>query len=383
MCAKLLLPQEDQPLNPIFRKIGVVSMRRVFRSVEQPDRDRPGYFTVRKFLDLLKIAKTINSQRAARAYRRIESQQLLDTTAVYDRISQVEKRPLAVQSLQSQIVEKIRTGKRPQLKVPDNMENWFILRLGPKAKLKEALAALEKISIIQKASLDFPIKPAQLNDPEWNDQWGLDNTGTFQGTGGGVAGFDIKIESAWSAITPQQSVVVAVIDDGFKEDLNELSNRLWTNSGETQNGLDDDCNGYIDDVHGVTTYDRFAIDYSSSPACSVSPGGPSAPLGTHGTKVAGVIAAEANNGYGIAGTAGTDNVQLMNLALGIYSGREWPPGWSEVAEALFYAISPVFDVNSSVRGADIVNMSFISSCATPLTIEAIYAALDNGLILVA
>lgn len=375
--------KKTSPLNQIFKRIGVVSMRRVFRSVEQPDRDQRGYFTVRKFKDLLKIAKKINSQRAARAYRRIESPQLLDTIAADERISQIEKHLLADRSLQSQILEKIRAGKRPQLKVPENMENWFILRLSPEAKVEQSFRALKKISVIQRVSFDFPIKPAQPNDPEWNDQWGLSNTGTFQGTGGGVAGFDINIESAWSAITPQQSVVVAVIDDGFKEDLNELSNRLWTNSGETQNGLDDDCNGYIDDIHGVTTYDRYAIDYSSSPACSVSPGGPSAPLGTHGTKVAGVIAAAANNGYGIAGTAGTDNVQLMNLALGIYSGREWPPGWSEMAEALFYAISPTFDVSSSVRGADIVNMSFDSGCSGYLMIEAIYAALDSGLILVA
>jgi hypothetical protein len=371
-------------LNHAFRKIGVVSMRRVFRSVEQPVRDRPGYFTVHKFKDLLQIAKKMNPVRSSRAYRVKALTPVLDKTTAQERIPEVGKISRVELSRGSQLGE-IRTFEDSIPEVPDNMENWFILRLAPKVNAQQALKVIEKLSVVEKVSLDFPAKPAQINDPEWNDQWGLRNTGTFQGVTDGLTGFDINIQAAWAVPAQPLPVIVAVMDTGFNESLNELSSRLWTNSGEgsVANGQDDDCNGYIDDIHGVTTYDRFAVDYSASPACSVSPGGPSMVLGAHGTAVAGVIAAQTNNSYGIAGTAGTDNVQLMNIALGPFSGREWPPGWSDFAEGLFYAISPTFQENSRVRGADIVNMSLLYGCGGYLMYEAIYASLDAGLILVA
>jgi hypothetical protein len=371
-------------LNHAFRKIGVVSMRRVFRSVEQPVRDRPGYFTVRKFKDLLQIAKKMNPVRAARAYRVKAITPVLDRATARERMPEVGGIGRVELSKGSQLGEAY-TFEDSIYKVPDNMENWFILRLAPKVDAQQALKVIEKLSVVEKVSLDFPAKPAQINDPEWNDQWGLRNTGTFQGVADGLTGFDINIQAAWAVPPQPRPAIVAVMDTGFNERLNELSGRLWTNSGEgtVANGIDDDCNGYIDDIHGVTTYDRFAIDYSASPACSVSPGGPSMALEAHGTAVAGIIAAQTNNSYGIAGTAGTDNIQLMNIALGPFSGREWPPGCSDFAEGLSYAISPSFQENSTVRGADIVNMSLLYYCGTYLMFETVSAALDAGLILVA
>ena len=393
-------------LNHVLREIGAVSMRRVFRSLEQPDSSRPGYFTVRKFKDVLEAAKAANSKRTARAYT---WKDLNEERAAreypgpvripfsiegmgIERILERESLKAAKPSAYDEAARRAGLLEPTDMRVPDNMENWFLLRLKPGVDLHAALARLQQLSTLQRASLDYPFRPAQVNDPEWNDQWGLRNSGTFQGSGGGVAGFDIGIVDAWNSPPAAQPIIVAVIDTGIKEDLNEFAGRFWSNEcgpGETPsldrceiagNGLDDNCNGYIDDVHGITTYDRFAIDYSASPACSVSPGGPSTALDPHATGTAGVIAAATNNSAAIAGTAGTDPVELMNIALGRFSGRLWPPGWSEFAEAMFYAISPMPD--GSTRGADIVNMSVITSSCGYLGFESIYAALDAGLILV-
>ena len=374
-------------LNHVFRKHGVVSMRRVFRMVERRVPDQPGTFIVRPFEDFLDFAKQANPQRAARRYHRVETLPtgLLPDSLDPDRAMRAEEL-LDGLSVRERILGNARTGEGYEITVADNMENWFILRLRPGVSPNEVLAALENRSTIQRASLDYPLKMATL-DTEWDDQWGLKNNGTFRGAGGGVAGFDINIEPAWGAGSPTQPVVVSVIDTGINEALGEISPRLWTNPGETpDNDVDDDCNGYVDDVHGITTFDRFAINYGIGQPCTSVPGGPAEVFTTHGTKMAGVIAAMADNNVGIAGTAGTDNVQLMNIALGTLSDRLWPPGFSDFAEALAYSISPSFPDTGAAGaavGADIVNMSFSAGGANWLAVETTIAALDAGLILVA
>lgn len=387
--------QKRSSLHHVLREIGTISMRRVFRSLEQPDRTRRGYFTVRRFNDVVDAAKKANPRRTARAYSWTElvqehrareyalpgqSLSISEGVAVDRGAESLRPARPPVSAEAARLADLL---QRKPARGRDNMENWFVLRLRPGVDLRAALARLEQLAIVQRASLDYPFRPAQVDDPEWDDQWGLRNTGTFQNDTGGLAGFDIGIEDAWAVSPTGESVTVAVIDTGINEDLDEFETRLWTNPGESptgQAGVDDDCNGYVDDVHGITTYDRFLIDYGDNTGCSVSPGGPSMALDPHATTVAGIIAARTNNGAGIAGTAGTDPVELMNLTLGTLSGRQWPPGWSEFAEAMFYAISPKPD--GSVPGADVVNMSILASACSYLGFQSIYAALDSGLILV-
>jgi subtilisin family serine protease len=328
--------KEKSVLREAFRGIGVVSMERVLRSAEVPDRSRPGFFRVRSFAHMLADAKRRHPRRAARAY--------------------------------------------PDLVVPANMENWFLLRLTPESALEHAVEVLGSRAAVQAVSADYPLR-VTTNEDEYGDQWGLENDGLFQGTSGGAVGFDIDVETAWAAGPPQAPVRVAVIDTGFKEDLDDLENRLWTNTADPpgdedgDGNADDDCNGYVDDVHGITTYGRWEIDYGAS--CAVSPGGPSVPHGVHGTHVAGVIAAEADNGptAGIAGTAGTDPVELMNVAVGWCSPQAASgSGSAELAEGIWYATD---------KGADIANISLGARGMPLLLHEYVVAALDAGVVLVA
>ncbi|HJN67787.1 MAG TPA: S8 family serine peptidase, partial [Pirellulales bacterium] len=129
-------------------------------------------------------------------------------------------------------------------------------------------------------------------DPSFTSLWGLNNTGQT----GGVADADIDATEAWD-IQTGNNVVVGIIDTGIDYTHPDLIDNMWVNPGEiASNGLDDDGNGYIDDVYG---YD-FAYG-DSDPYDGHS----------HGTHVAGTIAASGNNGQGVVGV--NWDAQLMAL----------------------------------------------------------------------
>jgi subtilisin family serine protease len=110
---------------------------------------------------------------------------------------------------------------------------------------------------------------------------------------------------AWSEGTPHTPVTVAIFDDGAYIDHEDLRNQLWTNETEAhgKSGVDDDGNGYVDDVHGWNFVD-------DSP--DVSPEGECRGRISHGTLMASLIAAQRNNGVGIA-AAGSDGARIMIL----------------------------------------------------------------------
>ena len=121
------------------------------------------------------------------------------------------------------------------------------------------------------------------NDPSFGDLWGLHNTGQS----GGTAGADISATSAWDVTTGSSDVIVGVIDTGVDYNHPDLAANIWTNPNEIAgNGLDDDGNGYVDDIHGIN-----AITNSGNPMDDHD----------HGTHVSGTIGAVGNNGVGVAG----------------------------------------------------------------------------------
>jgi subtilisin family serine protease len=164
------------------------------------------------------------------------------------------------------------------------------------AKLGQSLLSEPGIRYVEANSVlrAVDMNPTSVNDPQFGEQYGLNNTGQS----GGIAGFDIAAPVAWQTTQGNKSVLVAVVDTGIDHQHPDLKNNIWTNPGESgldvhgkdrkSNGLDDDQNGYVDDYRG---WDFVANDNDPMDDNGHS----------HGTHCAGVIGAESNNLTGIAG----------------------------------------------------------------------------------
>jgi subtilisin family serine protease len=182
---------------------------------------------------------------------------------------------------------------------------------------------------------------AGSEDPRIGDQWALQGDAPM-GT-----------ESAWRQTTGAD-VTVAVIDSGVDLGHPDLSPNLWTNPGEVPgNGVDDDGNGYVDDVHG---YDFVGGD-----------GDPQDENG-HGTHVAGIIGARGGNGIGGAGVAW--RVKLMAVRVLDADARGTT---TSVADGIRYAVA---------NGARIVNLSLAGPSSTPELEDAVRLAQDHGVLIV-
>lgn len=149
---------------------------------------------------------------------------------------------------------------------------------------------------------EMPLQNERLsyvpNDPRLGEQWHYNNTGQT----GGTAGADIKLFFAWDIQKGSPDVIVSIHDGGIDAAHSDLSDNMWVNTAEFNGttGIDDDNNGYIDDIYGYNLADGTG---------NILPG-------DHGTHVAGTVAAATNNGVGVAGVAGgsgaQDGVRLMS-----------------------------------------------------------------------
>ena len=203
---------------------------------------------------------------------------------------------------------------------------------------------------VEYANPDWEVYPSVIpNDPLYTSQWGHNNTGqmlsydwsVFAHTGPpvGTVGFDANAEAAWgnSQGYGSSSIVIAIVDGGVEWSHPDLAANIWTNPGETgggkeTNGIDDDANGKIDDWHGWD----FGSNDNNPDDNSASPG--------HGTACAGVAAAVANNGVGVAGIAG--GCKIMALKGADNAGSLF---YSYINNAIYYAAD---------MGAKVISMSF-------------------------
>ena len=198
---------------------------------------------------------------------------------------------------------------------------------------------------------DSPLPSVTPNDASFNQQWGMHNTGQTQG----VPGADIHAPEAWLRGAGDARVTVAIIDTGIDYYHPDLEANMWTNPGETPgDGIDDDGNGYIDDVHG---YD-FVSDDSDPIDDQV-----------HGTHVAGIVGAVGNNVIGVSGVCW--HVSLMGLKAFDEQGNGLV---SSVVDAIQYAIR---------NGATVINASWGLSERSVALKEAIAAATGAGVVVVA
>lgn len=185
-----------------------------------------------------------------------------------------------------------------------------LVEVEPGQSARDALTALRSDPAVAVAERDSYSAPdAVPNDPLFGQLWGLQNLGTGVGGFGGsaVAGADVNAVAAWDRTIGIPSVIVADIDSGYRFEYADLASVAWTNPGETANGVDDDGNGIVDDLHGA---DFVGAD-GESPAIDGDPTDEDLLSGGHGVHTAGTIGARGNNGTGITGVA--RNVRIMPL----------------------------------------------------------------------
>lgn len=148
-----------------------------------------------------------------------------------------------------------------------------------------------------------------FNDPSLPDQWHYENVGDLGVAPTARAGADINVKDVWRLCAGDPSVIVAVIDEPVQWDHPDLASNMWVNADEIpDNGVDDDGNGYTDDVHGINC---------CNPAGTLSWNEDG--LSGHGTHVAGTVAAVNNNGTGVCGVAGgsgsSDGVRIISCQI--------------------------------------------------------------------
>jgi subtilisin family serine protease len=176
------------------------------------------------------------------------------------------------------------------------------------------------------------------NDELFGAQWGLRNSGqlhpvTFWGTeASGTAGADISVTGAWDIQRGSPETIIAVLDDGVDIEHPDLAANIWTNPDEIpNNNVDDDDNGYIDDVHGWDfAHNDNTVDDVTHPGFESV---------VHGTHVAGIAAAAFDNDAGIAGVCPRCTIMPLKTDFTL----------AQLLEALDYARR---------MGADIVNGSY-------------------------
>jgi subtilisin family serine protease len=200
-----------------------------------------------------------------------------------------------------------------------NAEHWHLPPGLGVAQAIQALSANPNVLYAEPNYIVYAVGPATIpNDPH-GDLWGLHNIGQT----GGTADADIDALEAWQLPPGNGPVVVGVIDSGVDYNHEDLAGKIWTNPGEIPgNGIDDDGNGFIDDVHGwdfVNGDNDPMDDYG------------------HGTHVSGTIGAIGNNGIGVIGVAGLNsNVKLMPLK---FIGAIGSGPISAAVSAILYAAS--------------------------------------------
>ena len=226
-----------------------------------------------------------------------------------------------------------------------------VMRLARAETVPQAAARVSKDPRVVYAEPNYRIRLSRVpDDPRYPEKWGLDNTGQT----GGTADADIDAPEAWDISVGSSSVVVAVLDTGVDYTHPDLADNMWINEDEIPgNGVDDDGNGYIDDVRGW----NFESETND----------PSDWYG-HGTHCSGIIGATGNNTLGVVGV----NWQVKIMPLMIIGQQSLEGFVLDAAEGVHYAVD---------NGADVMSCSWWTVEYYSQTLEDAFGYADqNGVI---
>ena len=238
----------------------------------------------------------------------------------------------------------------------------YYLHSSPKALESDLKPHREGRSVHTSQSRDIQNKTSKetsvlMNDSAIQKNWGL------MGTNGKS---DIRAARAWEITKGSRDIVVAIIDTGMDISHEDLRSNLWKNKGETgldkqgrskkTNKIDDDGNGFIDDVHGwnFVSNNNKVKDYHG-----------------HGTHVAGIIGAEGGNGKGISGVSPKVNLMILKYYDPRFSNTD---NLANTIQAIKYATK---------MGAKIINYSGGGTQYSKLEFDIIKQARDKGILFVA
>jgi subtilisin family serine protease len=245
------------------------------------------------------------------------------------------------------------------LNMVDDLVEGLRLAKVPAEQQEIALAALRSRSDVSYAEPNYiwQLSSTLPNDPRFGEQWGLRSVSPNSPDTS-----DINADKAWDITIGDSSVVVAVIDGGVDTNHQDLRDNIFLNAGEIpDNGLDDDGDGFIDDVQGWDFHHNDNRVFDNEPGDD------------HATHVAGIIGARGNNGLGVSGVCW--RVTLLPIkALGPNGGSV-----SNIISAYGY-VKTLRDRGINIR---VVNNSYGGSARSLAAEDAINQLSQSGILFVA
>ena len=240
-----------------------------------------------------------------------------------------------------------------------NLERIYLLRFPISTDLHALKVAYAAQPLIEAAEFNY-LRPAQAteiipNDPRFEEQWNLPL---------------INMPRAWAIEKGDPSVIIAIVDSGVDYKHQDLASQIWVNVDEIpDNGIDDDGNGYIDDVRGWDFTDAPNVagegDFMDSDNEPLDESG-------HGTHVAGIAGAAVDNGIGVAGVAWNCTLMPVRSGGGIGGGTRQQD--DDSSAGIVYAVD---------NGARVINMSWGSRERNFVIRDVIDYAYARGVLLVA
>jgi subtilisin family serine protease len=292
-----------------------------------------------------------------------------------------------------------------EVKRARGMHRWFTVTFPESVDLEAAaqsLAAIESVERVQFATriiapkaMITEVDPSEIaqtrsedlpyNDPLLVKQWHYRNLGLQETYPGAKEGADINLFPAWEITSGRNDIIVAVVDEGVCYTHEDLVDNMWVNEAEANGteGVDDDNNGYVDDVHGYNFAHNGRVTWTRQGDQG------------HGTHVAGTVAAVNNNGIGVSGVAGGtgngDGVKIMSCQI-LSGGKD--AGAGGTAKAVEYAADMgacILQNSWGFQAGQIANDSQFESGQTGVELDAFHyfmetqnsPALEGGIVIFA